>query len=293
MTQPPAPDWSTQLALSVAHEVRRHRQAQGLSAQQLADRCAEIGMPIQRSVLANLESGRRTTVTIAEVLVLAAALEIPPALLVFPVGRVDKFAMLPDFEANPLAAVDWFGGIRPPDSRHRFSSNALFLYRRHRSLSNQLRQKLAEREDVRATYTVWSAEQEEISTRSEGAKAELEELRSLVIGHRERWRDVPLAERETPPEVTEAKARMEELSDQVVTLEKLKVNLTYSHRHLVMLDERIDQLAMDLEKIRINMQDAGMILPPLRDDVWGVLSEVSKRIAQLPLFDEQQETSEE
>ncbi|MFD0393285.1 helix-turn-helix domain-containing protein [Streptomyces nogalater] len=71
--------WSERLALSVAQEVRRHRQRLGVSAQQLSERCAELGMPIQRSVLANMESGRRSTVTVAEVLILAAALDVAGA----------------------------------------------------------------------------------------------------------------------------------------------------------------------------------------------------------------------
>ncbi|MBP5862817.1 helix-turn-helix domain-containing protein [Streptomyces scabiei] len=110
MTNEPEVEWSTRLALSVAREVRRHRQAQGLSAQQLSERCAEVGMPIQRSVLANLESGRRTTVTVAEVLVLARALGVPPGVLIFPVGHVAEFEVLPGAWQEPSVALDWLSG---------------------------------------------------------------------------------------------------------------------------------------------------------------------------------------
>ena len=70
-------DWPARVAATVAREVRRYRESQRpkMSAQQLADRTAELGAPIPRSVLANLESGRRETVSVAEILVLAAALE--------------------------------------------------------------------------------------------------------------------------------------------------------------------------------------------------------------------------
>ncbi|WP_405841558.1 helix-turn-helix domain-containing protein [Streptomyces sp. NBC_01518] len=294
MTQPPAPDWSTRLALSVAQEVRRHRLAQGLSAQQLSDRCAQIGMPIQRSVLANLESGRRTTVTISEVLVLAAALEIPPALLVFPLGHIEKQEVLPGVEMDPLQGVDWFGGAgtgRPRGGP--FANNALYLYRRHRALSRELRNYLARREDARNEYMRLSADQGDINSALQSAKAELEHLRELISDNRERWRDVPLAERETPPEVVEAKARTSDLSERVTTLESLRVNIVYAHRQIAMLEERIDQIARDLLKVRIDMADAEWIVPALRDDVWGVLEQVAKRISQQPLFDDQQETPEE
>ena len=63
--------------------------------QQLADRTAELGMPIPRSVLANLESGRRDTVSVAEVLVLAAALDVAPIELICPVGFDKQTEMLP------------------------------------------------------------------------------------------------------------------------------------------------------------------------------------------------------
>ncbi|MGW1000770.1 helix-turn-helix domain-containing protein [Streptomyces sp. NPDC002520] len=110
MTQEPEPDWSARLALSVAREVRRHRQAKGWSAQQLSDRCAEIGMPIQRSVLANLESGRRTTVTIAEISVLAAALEVPPLSLVYPAGYEKVVEGLPGRHGDAYDWAFWFSG---------------------------------------------------------------------------------------------------------------------------------------------------------------------------------------
>lgn len=110
MTQEPEPDWSARLALSVAREVRRHRQAKGMSAQQLSDRCAAIGMPIQRSVLANLESGRRTTVTIAEIIILAAALEVPALALVFPAGYEKTFEGLPGKSGGTYEWAFWFTG---------------------------------------------------------------------------------------------------------------------------------------------------------------------------------------
>jgi transcriptional regulator with XRE-family HTH domain len=108
MTQPV--DWSATVAQVVAREVRRYRQMRGLSAQQLADRTADLGMPIQRSVLANLESGRRTTVTVAELLVLSAALTVAPVLLVFPVGREAVSSFLPNESASTWSAARWFGG---------------------------------------------------------------------------------------------------------------------------------------------------------------------------------------
>lgn len=67
----------------------------GWSAQELADRCEELGHPIPRNVVANMESGRRAGLPLVDVLVLAAALETYPACLIFPVGYVERTQELP------------------------------------------------------------------------------------------------------------------------------------------------------------------------------------------------------
>jgi transcriptional regulator with XRE-family HTH domain len=81
-----------------------------MSAQQLADRTVELGMPIPRSVLANLESGRRETVSAAEIVVLAAALNVAPVELLSPVGFDKQIEMLPGRMIDPLRALGWVCG---------------------------------------------------------------------------------------------------------------------------------------------------------------------------------------
>ena len=105
-------DWSARVARLVAREVRRYRERRQprMSVQQLADRTAELGMPIPRSVLANLESGRRETVSTAEVVILAAALDIAPIELISPVGFDQQVEMLPGRMMDPLSATRWFTG---------------------------------------------------------------------------------------------------------------------------------------------------------------------------------------
>lgn len=82
-----------------------------MSVQKLADVTDELGMPIPRSVLANLESGRRETVTVAEVLVLAAALDVAPIDLICPVGFDKQTEMLPGRAMDPLTARRWITGM--------------------------------------------------------------------------------------------------------------------------------------------------------------------------------------
>jgi transcriptional regulator with XRE-family HTH domain len=82
----------------------------GMSAQQLSTACKELGHPIARSVIANLESGRRSNVSVAEMLILATALNVPPATLLFPVGFAASVEVVPGGFETPLRAVDWMSG---------------------------------------------------------------------------------------------------------------------------------------------------------------------------------------
>lgn len=120
-----------------------------MSAQQLADRCAELGMKIARSVIANLENGRRPTVSVAELLILAAALAVPPAVLIAPLGQAPEANILPDRELTTLDAILWIAGETrlPEDASEKETDwiqetdpDALIpLYREHDGLLDQLK----------------------------------------------------------------------------------------------------------------------------------------------------------
>lgn len=110
MTQP-AP-WSARLTRQVAGEIKRWRDVRGLSAQQLADACDAIGHPVPRSVIANLENGRRESITVAELLVLAQALAVPAVQLVVPIGSTEEVEILPGRSVSAEDAMLWFTGWR-------------------------------------------------------------------------------------------------------------------------------------------------------------------------------------
>jgi transcriptional regulator with XRE-family HTH domain len=103
-------DWQERLTRVIAGEVRRYRHELKMSAQKLADECERLGFPIPRSVLANLEHGRREAVSVAELLVLAAALRVPPILLVIPVARQESVEILPGVEAPAWPSALWWRG---------------------------------------------------------------------------------------------------------------------------------------------------------------------------------------
>jgi transcriptional regulator with XRE-family HTH domain len=172
-------DWSARVARLVAREVRRYREMQRprMSVQKLADATAELGMPIPRSVLANLESGRRETVSVAEVLVLAAALNVAPIELICPVGFDKETEMLPGRMMEPLSAMQWFTGewkldidddgvwtMRTPGSGERSTA---YLLRYHDELISRLHsQEARAREALRA---VAEAVGQEADERARGA----------------------------------------------------------------------------------------------------------------------------
>jgi 8-oxo-dGTP diphosphatase len=94
----------------MAGEIRRYREERGMSAQHLADRCAALGLDISRSTLADLENGRRVTMNVAELLVLASALDVPPLLLIVPLGRAEATEILPGDTVDTWRAAKWLIG---------------------------------------------------------------------------------------------------------------------------------------------------------------------------------------
>jgi hypothetical protein len=101
--------WADGHAARIAQEIRRLRKPR--SAQWLADRTAELGHPVTRAQITDLENRRRKHVTTAELTVLAAALNTSPVALMFPGPYNETVEVLPGLEARELRAVQWFSGL--------------------------------------------------------------------------------------------------------------------------------------------------------------------------------------
>lgn len=181
------PEWVDRIKNNVAGEVRRRRKAKGWSAQRLADRCEELGHPIPRNVIANLESGRRASLPLVDVMVLAAALHTSPICLIFPVGYVEQTQELP------------FGDLIPTwEAMRKFTAEELGYYddaglipefNRHASLVRTIEVALyeAERAGFAAKTATTPAQREEAerkrddyAIRVEGAKQKLRDLREDI-----------------------------------------------------------------------------------------------------------------
>lgn len=138
--------WSKRLTTVIAGQITRFRTERKMSAQQLADATGTLQHPIARSVIANLESGRRDAVSVAELLVLARALDVAPLLLVFPVGHDPVVEPLPNVVVNTWRAAKWFTGEAPLplgapgaewEDRQRWEDSPLALFRDHEKLTGR------------------------------------------------------------------------------------------------------------------------------------------------------------
>ncbi|MFJ9446391.1 helix-turn-helix transcriptional regulator [Kitasatospora sp. NPDC101235] len=95
---------------AIAREIKRRRAQLGLSAEALGARCADLGYPMTRQVIAKLEQGARNGPTPAELLILARALEMPPVSLILPLGQGPTAHPTPHTESTPWQLVAWFTG---------------------------------------------------------------------------------------------------------------------------------------------------------------------------------------
>jgi transcriptional regulator with XRE-family HTH domain len=106
--------WELELSGRVGAAVQARRKARKLTALDLADKCRGLGYPITRVAISKIETNnRRGKLDVAELIVLAKALDIPPVLLLapdFPDGHVET---VPGRETESRVAVKWFSGVLP------------------------------------------------------------------------------------------------------------------------------------------------------------------------------------
>jgi transcriptional regulator with XRE-family HTH domain len=109
-----AKQWQKDMAARVGSAVRRRRGDLGMTAAALADRTRELGYPISRVAIGKLENNHREgKFDLAELTVLAAALGIPPVMLIYPDLPHGSVEVLPGFERDATAALEWFVGDSP------------------------------------------------------------------------------------------------------------------------------------------------------------------------------------
>ncbi|MDJ0384447.1 helix-turn-helix transcriptional regulator [Streptomyces sp. G-G2] len=199
------PEWVDRIKNNVAGEVRRRRKEMRWSAQRLAERCEELGHPIPRNVIANLESGRRANLPLVDVMVLAAALYTSPICLIFPVGYVEQTQELPFQHLIPTwDAMRKFTGEQPG---HDSDAGLIPDFNRHANLVRTIEAALyeTERADFATKTAATPAEREEAERRKADYAKRAKEDTQQLLWVRESIRD----EDATPPDLPPALAAID------------------------------------------------------------------------------------
>lgn len=107
-------EWRSALVSRFAGQVRLHRSRLGMTQEDLANACEERGVTVSKGTLANLETGRRDSLEVVELLVLSDVLGVPPVSLLFPMGGDETTVeRLPSAPVHPWEAASWFLGESP------------------------------------------------------------------------------------------------------------------------------------------------------------------------------------
>jgi transcriptional regulator with XRE-family HTH domain len=105
----------------IAAQIRQYRLLKGWSVKRLAEECERLGAAqLTSSSLGNIERGQdpeakraRRRVGVAELLVLATALDVPPVALMVPFDG-SQVAITPQLSMSSMDAVTWFEGKWQP-----------------------------------------------------------------------------------------------------------------------------------------------------------------------------------
>src|SRR5690606_3552306 len=95
----------------IASRVRALRKGRGWSAERLAKEMSKVGVPWERMVVTKLETRRRKSITVEELLALAYVLDVAPVYLLLPVNdERAPYAYTPDRTAEVWRVREWVRG---------------------------------------------------------------------------------------------------------------------------------------------------------------------------------------
>ena len=102
--------WPRSLTKIQGALISHHRERRGMSHVELVERVSALGVEMQRTTLINIEQGRRKAISVPEVYAFSYALNIPPILLLVPLGNVDSVEILKGKTVAPWVATKWVQG---------------------------------------------------------------------------------------------------------------------------------------------------------------------------------------
>jgi transcriptional regulator with XRE-family HTH domain len=199
-----ATDRTPTVAEVLAWKVRHYRETQGLRQEDLAERCTELGWPMNRVTIAKIETGKKRAANapLSEVLVLAAALDVPPPLLFLPLGDVELMAITPTETVHPHLVLDWLTGdsaftmsnrrARDQATWHR-NAQPLFMFQRLRELQDAVQRAWPHEALVNVAHRSWELTDEALARLAE---------------HHEYMREAGLSVPDVPDEWRERMAKL-------------------------------------------------------------------------------------
>jgi transcriptional regulator with XRE-family HTH domain len=101
------------LTALIAKRVRRLREERKWNAQRLAEEMTAVGVGWNRGVVAKLENGRRTSVSVVELLALGWVFGVPPVVLLLPDDPDAEFSITPTVTTTTQRTYRWLVGQLP------------------------------------------------------------------------------------------------------------------------------------------------------------------------------------
>jgi transcriptional regulator with XRE-family HTH domain len=130
-------DWAGRLTKRIGDAIKDLRVPR--SGQWLEDRTAELGHRVSRSTISEIETGRRRSITISDLVVLAAALETAPIALIYPPPYSEDIEVLPGVTRRKIDAVQEFSGFVEPGVGSPEYARNVFELNRARLIAEALR----------------------------------------------------------------------------------------------------------------------------------------------------------
>lgn len=138
-------DWQKELTDIIGENSRKIRKTKGLTARGLAEKTEQLGFKVSRSGISELENKARRSVSVAEWLILARALEVAPVVLLMPDYPDGATQYLPGHHAMGYEVADWITGQRTTNTNPTKNNSAPL------ETPTQLAELLAKRNELEIT----------------------------------------------------------------------------------------------------------------------------------------------
>lgn len=238
-------------------------------------------MPIQRSVIANFENGRRASIGVAELLAFAAVLKIPPVWLIAPMGFEADMEILPGVTADPYASAVWVsgGGVVADQDEQVYEDNPMPLLDDLQFLLEQIQECRSKVEELRPAAQEKAPELARIDE-------QLERLRQEFFHHAEQQKSVleqikamedegRLADAtdEMFAEAERSYRRMDECNEKIQELSERRTSVLRDTAGLEIYRDHLDRYEKEAREVLAEFRAKGLRPPKLPDSLAYLLEE--------------------